>query len=269
MSASDNAALEDRDVFTMMRAGQEIGRRVVEQFRESAQLGEPLLRIMELDAWCIQVVQLLDGWVVQYMEAVCVQPDPETVPDDSSHEDGNAIVGPPVEVEEILRALEETRPLKHEHGAINLPEVPDSGNVPLPNGCRLYWETDKALGIRTYSSDEIGGGVDVWNTALIDPTTLLTAIITEEHLGRLELERARRRIGDTMSKSAQTFSIFGQIEAAAAEVMIADGDITKIEAHMIPASVRTNEHGQHALFAVIVPADRLARFEKLIADLRA
>lgn len=72
------------------------------------------------------------------------------------------------------------------------------------------------------------------------------------------------------SKSkTQFFAIFGQIEAAAAEVMITDGEITRIPAELIPASEAVNDKGQRALFAVIVPGAKLKRFNKLIADLRA
>jgi hypothetical protein len=67
----------------------------------------------------------------------------------------------------------------------------------------------------------------------------------------------------------QTFSIFGQIEAAAAEHMIEQGQITRIPRERIPASAAVNEAGMAALFAVLVPADKIDRFNRLIADLRA
>lgn len=74
-----------------------------------------------------------------------------------------------------------------------LPEVPESGEERLPNGCTLYWITDSVVGCRRYLSDEIGGGVDVWHTALVDSATLLAAIVCEERLRRLELEHERRK----------------------------------------------------------------------------
>ena len=72
------------------------------------------------------------------------------------------------------------------------PAVPENGTVPLPNGCTLYWRLDPSVNCREYSSDEIGGGVHVWNTGIVDPSTLLAAIVEEERLQRLELEHERR-----------------------------------------------------------------------------
>jgi hypothetical protein len=48
----------------------------------------------------------------------------------------------------------------------------------LPNGCHLYYKDNEAGG-RTYWSDEIGGGVMVWDTCLVDQDTLLAAIVQE------------------------------------------------------------------------------------------
>ena len=74
-----------------------------------------------------------------------------------------------------------------------LPEVPKNGYISLPNGCALYWSTDDSIGgCRTYISDEVGGGVGVWDTALVDQSSLLAAIVQEETLRRLEYEHARR-----------------------------------------------------------------------------
>jgi hypothetical protein len=42
----------------------------------------------------------------------------------------------------------------------------------LPNGYMLFVEDDRGTG-RRYWSDEIGGGVVVWDTVLVDKTTLL------------------------------------------------------------------------------------------------
>jgi hypothetical protein len=49
----------------------------------------------------------------------------------------------------------------------------------LPNGCTLYRESNGVGGHR-YWSDEIGGGVMLWDTSLVDATTLLTAIVEEQ-----------------------------------------------------------------------------------------
>ena len=53
--------------------------------------------------------------------------------------------------------------------------------INLPNGCTLYWEDNK-VGGRTYYSDEVGGGVMVWDTALVDQSTLLAALTQENTL---------------------------------------------------------------------------------------
>ncbi len=63
---------------------------------------------------------------------------------------------------------------------------PETGDVRLPNGCTLYWVTDKAVGGRKYISDEIGGGVEVWHTALVDQSTLLATIVQEQAFQKLE-----------------------------------------------------------------------------------
>ncbi len=63
---------------------------------------------------------------------------------------------------------------------------PDEGDVRLPNGYTLYWKMDEAVGCREYYSDEVGGGVGVWNTALVDDTTLLAAIVKEAEFRKRE-----------------------------------------------------------------------------------
>lgn len=70
-------------------------------------------------------------------------------------------------------------------------------------------------------------------------------------------------------RQTEVFSIFDQIETVAAEIMIEKGEITKIEAKDIPREVAYNDFGMPARFAVIVPAKKLAKFNNLIADLRA
>ena len=57
----------------------------------------------------------------------------------------------------------------------------NEGSIRLPNGCTLYWK-DNEVGGRIYTSDEVGGGVTVWDTALIDQSTLLAAMVQEYKL---------------------------------------------------------------------------------------
>ena len=59
--------------------------------------------------------------------------------------------------------------------------IPESGHIDLPNGCGLFWKPNE-VGGRTYYSDEIPCGVEVWDTALINDVTLLAAIVQEKHI---------------------------------------------------------------------------------------
>lgn len=67
-----------------------------------------------------------------------------------------------------------------------------NGQMELSSGDTLFWRTDPSVGCREYFSDEIGGGVFVWNTALVDDTTLLAAILQERMLQRIELREQRK-----------------------------------------------------------------------------
>lgn len=68
--------------------------------------------------------------------------------------------------------------------------APREGQLTLPNGCTLYWSSDE-LG-RIYDSDEVGGGVRVWIPAILDKSTLLTALAVEESLVRKEQMERRK-----------------------------------------------------------------------------
>ena len=48
----------------------------------------------------------------------------------------------------------------------------------LPNGCMLYKKENEAGGY-TYYSDEVGGGVFVWDTCMVDQSTLLAALVDD------------------------------------------------------------------------------------------
>lgn len=70
----------------------------------------------------------------------------------------------------------------------------------------------------------------------------------------------------------QIFSVFGQLEAVAAEILIQEGKAQKIEAKLIPESALFGTgpyEGQRARFAVQMPKSLVPRFNDLIADLRA
>ena len=55
----------------------------------------------------------------------------------------------------------------------------------LPNGAHIYRKRN-GVGGWIYSSDEIGGGVVVWDTCLVAESTLLAAIVCEHHRSRME-----------------------------------------------------------------------------------
>lgn len=66
------------------------------------------------------------------------------------------------------------------------------------------------------------------------------------------------------------YSIFGQCEAAAAEVLIEAHKAVRIDTADIPDEEKMHPiTGEPAMFAVMVPAPFEADFEELCADLRA
>jgi len=67
---------------------------------------------------------------------------------------------------------------------------PTHGECGLPNKSTLYWKENGAGG-RTYMTDEVGGGTIVWDTCLVDESTLLAAIVKERELARIEREIER------------------------------------------------------------------------------
>lgn len=62
------------------------------------------------------------------------------------------------------------------------------GDIQLPNGFHLYWEPNE-VGGRRYTSDEVGGGVQVWDTSLVDANTMLAAIVHEARMATEERVR--------------------------------------------------------------------------------
>jgi hypothetical protein len=69
----------------------------------------------------------------------------------------------------------------------------------LPNGCTLY-VTDNGIGGRNYVSDEIGGGVPVWDTCLVDVSTLIAAINVENTIVIEEFHEKRKDNSRDISK---------------------------------------------------------------------
>lgn len=84
-------------------------------------------------------------------------------------------------------------PPKEQHHIKRLiPLTPETGFLDLPNGCTIKWKLNEEGG-RTYTSDEMGYDVVVWDTALIDDSTILAAMTHEAVLQRTEQYWAERR----------------------------------------------------------------------------
>jgi hypothetical protein len=86
----------------------------------------------------------------------------------------------------IISEINRKNRIEGKLSAANLTPPPDNGDVALPNGCHLYWRLTEQG--REYVSDEVGGGVMVWHTALVDPETLLAAVVQEAKFQRIEYE---------------------------------------------------------------------------------
>lgn len=89
-------------------------------------------------------------------------------------------------------------------GSIIIERTPAS--IRLPNGCTLYWEKNLAGG-RTYVSDEVGGGVTVWDTALVEESTLLAALVQEAKLAREDWNKHDAESLREQQRHAEEFSI--------------------------------------------------------------
>ena len=64
------------------------------------------------------------------------------------------------------------------------------GQIELPNGCRAYVRENGVGGLE-YTSDEIAGGVLVWDTATVCSSTLM-AVLTD-FMARCHRAHAKRR----------------------------------------------------------------------------
>lgn len=73
----------------------------------------------------------------------------------------------------------------------------------------------------------------------------------------------------TMRQETKIFSVFGEVEKLAAEIMIERHGLHKIPLELIPPGADRNIFGQRAYFAVVVPARFLREFEEVIRNTRA
>lgn len=68
----------------------------------------------------------------------------------------------------------------------------------------------------------------------------------------------------------EIFTVFGQIEAIAADFMIKKYGLTKIETRDFPPTVDLeNSDGTYARFAVIFPRAHMSEFDHLVSDMLA
>ena len=74
-----------------------------------------------------------------------------------------------------------------------------------------------------------------------------------------------------MTKRSKTTisSIFGQIEAAVADSMIAEGKLNKIPFEQIPPSVAYNDAGTRAYYAVVFSSEAEREFNERVRQLLA
>jgi len=78
-------------------------------------------------------------------------------------------------------------------------QMSKENSMQLPNGYTLYWE-ENDMGGRVYTSDVIDGGVEVWDTCLIDITTLQTAIMKERELIAIAKRRQKNELRNSNDK---------------------------------------------------------------------
>ncbi len=77
---------------------------------------------------------------------------------------------------------------------------------------------------------------------------------------------ARKQV---LRKGTEVFSIFGQIEAAAADHLIGKYGLYRIEFAEIPESARYNDAGKPARFAFVCPREHVREFNETCAVLRS
>lgn len=70
-------------------------------------------------------------------------------------------------------------------------------------------------------------------------------------------------------KGTEIFSVFGQIEAAAADILIRKYGLYRIEFSSIPETARYNDVGVPARFAFVCPQERVGEFNQLCEGLRS
>ena len=73
-----------------------------------------------------------------------------------------------------------------------LKEQLDTGETVLPNGSTLAWRRNDAGG-RTYTTDEVGVPVLIFDSAINDPISILAAMVKEQELSVYETFLSRQQ----------------------------------------------------------------------------
>jgi hypothetical protein len=84
---------------------------------------------------------------------------------------------PKFSLKEALYLIEVTKPIDYSQDNSNSRGIVIN-EIDLPTGDHLFWK-DNEVGGRIYLSDEVGGGVQVWDTSLVHASTLLAAMCQE------------------------------------------------------------------------------------------
>lgn len=72
-----------------------------------------------------------------------------------------------------------------------------------------------------------------------------------------------------MKNKTKTISVFGQIATVVGEAMVDEGKAKKIEANLIPPTVKYDEDGQEASFALVLGEREEREFDQRVRNLRA
>lgn len=108
-----------------------------------------------------------------------------------------------------------------------------------------------------------------WNGLATWQSSTRNMLQTEPPPGAVTVKPDRPRGSPSRRSSVKFYSIFGQIERVAAEIMIKEGKVKRIPKEEIPESALYNEHGDVASFAIMLPINLDPEFNNLCRDLRA
>jgi hypothetical protein len=102
----------------------------------------------------------------------------------------------------------------------------------------------------------------------LDSSSTLTKVETGRE-ARLAVNAVTDETNAMKRSGTEVYSIFGQIEEVAADLLIEKGKANRIAAQDIPSTAMVNDMGQVAKFAIVVPREHIREFEETIRKLRA